>query len=92
MFGRVQREIGSVVDAEANKLPDLENTADSVLDVCKVMFVCDSKSVTIIDCLFISAKYCPPSVDILAYNGVKFMVAIGASEAAVLGFSLGVFV
>ena len=92
VFGRVQIEIGSVVDAEANKLPDLDNTADSVLDVCNVMLVCESKSVTVIDCSFISAKYRPPSVDILAYNGVRFMVAIGASEAAVLGFSLDVFV
>ena len=66
--------------------------ADLGLNVCNFTFVWESKSVTVIDCLFISAIYRPPLVDILAYNGVKSMVAIGASEAAVLGFSLDVLV
>ncbi len=47
---------------------------------------------TIIDLSYISAKYCPPLVDILLYNGVMSIVAIGAREAAVLELSLGVFV
>jgi hypothetical protein len=92
VFGRTHIEIGSVVDAEANKLPDLENMADSILDVCNVMLVCESKSVIVIDCSFSSAKYRPPSVNILTYNGVRSMVAMGASESAVLGLSFDVLV